>query len=81
VSSTVMQIARRWLLDCGHPRECGICGLAEVGGGPLLCVDHNHETGQIRGLLCSNCNVGLGMFADSPARLDQAAAYLRKAAA
>lgn len=41
-----------------------------------LCVDHNHKTGEIRGLLCSNCNSGLGMFKDSIAYLLKAVGYL-----
>lgn len=38
--------------------------------------DHDHETGAFRGYLCTNCNVGLGMFKDDPETLRAAAAYL-----
>lgn len=51
---------------------CAICG-EELP----LCVDHCHETEQVRGLLCAGCNLGLGAFRDSPAALLQAAAYLQ----
>ena len=51
---------------------CAICG--EVLVQPN--VDHDHATGVIRGILCSPCNKALGLFGDSPARLQAAAAYL-----
>jgi hypothetical protein len=43
----------------------------------VACVDHCHETGNVRGLLCFACNVGLGKFHDSPALLAKAAKYLK----
>jgi hypothetical protein len=40
-------------------------------------IDHNPETGQVRGILCNSCNLGLGMFKDSPERLTFAIDYLQ----
>lgn len=53
---------------------CSICGKESD-----LVVDHCHVGGEVRGLLCSNCNVGLGMFADNPEALEAAARYIRRA--
>lgn len=43
-----------------------------------LHVDHNHQTNKIRGLLCQNCNVGIGYFKENPELLRSAIAYLLK---
>lgn len=40
------------------------------------CVDHNHATGQIRGLLCNHCNRALGLFKDNPTYMKNAIRYL-----
>jgi hypothetical protein len=45
-----------------------------------LCVDHDHGTGKVRGLLCNNCNSGIGYLRDSAALLQNAIAYLQSAA-
>ena len=42
----------------------------------ILCVDHNHETGEIRGLLCRECNVALGFFEENILVLENAINYL-----
>ena len=58
---------------------CAICEEKQSRKGRLnLAVDHSHETGEIRGLLCDPCNQGLGSFKDSPELLDKAKEYLRK---
>ena len=46
-----------------------------------LSVDHCHETGAIRGLLCGPCNTGIGMLGENPERLTAAADYLYRAIA
>ena len=56
---------------------CAICRTDEwPGKGNRPHVDHNHKTGRVRGLLCGNCNNGLGNFGEDPARLRAAADYL-----
>lgn len=56
---------------------CAICGF-RYEGGKRLAVDHCHETGQVRGLLCISCNRGIGMLKDSTALLNKAIEYLRR---
>jgi hypothetical protein len=43
-----------------------------------LVVDHNHETGKIRGLLCHHCNLAVGWIRDDPDRALRAAEYLQR---
>lgn len=57
---------------------CAICGRPEMNNkNKVLCVDHNHETGEIRQLLCGACNSGLGHFKDDKILLEKAIKYLK----
>lgn len=70
-----------------YETQGGLCGICEC---PLdfmglrenhmksACVDHCHTTQQIRGLLCRNCNLGIGHFEDNLASLEKAIAYLKR---
>src|SRR5689334_8320610 len=57
--------------------KCAIC-LAEFGDKLKPQLDHSHATGKIRGLLCRNCNLGIGLFRDNPEFLNSAREYLSK---
>jgi hypothetical protein len=67
-------------------RQAGCCAICEdpilVAGAPgdgargSAQVDHDHDTGKVRGLLCRSCNVGIGNLGEDPERLMAAAAYL-----
>ena len=55
--------------------KCAICG-SVLDGGRRTHVDHYHFDGTIRGILCNDCNLGIGHFKDSPTLLIKAAEYL-----
>lgn len=56
----------------GQGDKCAICVLPDRD----WVVDHDHRTGAVRGILCRQCNLGLGGFRDSPDSLMNAARYL-----
>lgn len=61
--------------------KCAICRIEEADAPKaVLHVDHIHGTDIIRGLLCANCNLALGLFQDDPLRMQAAIGYLRRAA-
>lgn len=78
--TTEAEYNRNWAAQNG---VCAICGNPETAMGrggyeKKLAADHNHATGQARGLLCYKCNNGIGYFQDRPDLLDAAAEYLRR---
>jgi hypothetical protein len=64
-----------------HHGACDICGGTPQDGDRRtvrLCIDHDHVTGEFRGLLCAACNIGLGKFKDDPQILAAAIEYLNQ---
>lgn len=57
--------------------SCKICSKTNPNG-DSLAVDHCHDTGRIRGLLCNKCNVGLGCFNDKTDLLQRSINYLNE---
>jgi hypothetical protein len=55
---------------------CAVCKQEDPVKGRALAVDHNHKTGKVRGLLCSKCNKGIGLFKESPELIEKAIKYL-----
>ena len=61
--------------------KCGICGKPPSGtwhGDRMLNVDHDHQTGAVRGLLCNKCNRGLGILGDTVERITAVLKYLER---
>lgn len=56
---------------------CAICGQPDPTPGRRLAVDHDHQSGAVRGLLCGKCNKGIGLLGDSEEGLLKALAYVR----
>lgn len=57
---------------------CAICGGRDSYGRKRLAVDHDHQTGIVRGILCYKCNTGIGLFLHDPTILRKAIVYLRR---
>lgn len=63
----------------GQGGRCKICGTDQPGGQyKVFHVDHSHETGAVRGLLCNNCNAMIGFAKEDPAIMQAAIAYLAR---
>ncbi len=58
------------------PQYCNICGTEEEGRGYSMNIDHDHQTGKVRGLLCNSCNRGLGLLGEG--NLSAAISYLNQ---
>jgi len=59
--------------------KCDMCGVSkEAYSIRGLCVDHDHKTGKVRGLLCTGCNTGIGSLKEDIELLLKAVEYLRK---
>lgn len=59
-------------------RCCKICKQHESGFKKSLAVDHDHKTGKVRGLLCSNCNTALGLLKENLDLFENAVRYLKE---
>ena len=57
--------------------KCAICQRDRSVFAKDFVVDHHHESGKVRALLCPACNTAIGLFGDNPEILDRAAAYIR----
>jgi hypothetical protein len=58
--------------------SCGICDIHKDDYPKEFCVDHCHITGKVRGLLCNNCNSGIGFFKEYEHVMKKAIQYLKK---
>jgi uncharacterized membrane protein YqiK len=66
------------MLDA-HGHKCAICGYSDKSQPKFFpMVDHDHESGKVRGILCSNCNMAIGKMKDNPELLKRAAEYLER---
>jgi transcription elongation factor Elf1 len=83
---TAKRLARRYGLDlktyksmlAAQSGKCAICNRDGSEFSRRMAVDHNHKTGAVRGLLCTNCNTVLGKMNDNPALFLKAAEYLNE---
>jgi hypothetical protein len=64
--------------DVMSKAQGGRCAICRRTPNRVLAVDHSHSTGEVRGLLCTACNIGISYFEDEPEWLRQAAVYLQK---
>ena len=67
---------RQSLLDT-QGGKCASCG-GTLFGGQQTHIDHNHQTGQVRGILCHGCNTALGLLGESVERIYALASYVQR---
>lgn len=82
-----MQLRKNWLwklygltveqYDAILARQGGVCAGCR-GSEVVLCVDHDKETGEVRGILCRNCNTGIGALRHDPGVLRRLVRYLER---
>lgn len=65
-------------IKTSRPQLCECCGRTDKRGFQL-CLDHDHDTHELRGWLCSECNTGIGKLGDNILGLERALSYLRSA--
>ncbi len=71
-----IDLAQYQLMQSEHNSCCAICGLSENDLGYSLCVDHNHVSGAVRGLLCKPCNLVVGNSQENKSTLLKTIEYL-----
>ncbi len=57
--------------------QTGLCAICKSTP-DKWCIDHCHDTGRVRALLCGKCNTGIGMLRDNPELMELAAEYVRR---
>jgi hypothetical protein len=76
IPSRIKRLHRR--PEPGSLFTCPICTKTTIAGVSKHVLDHNHETGKVRGYLCESCNTGIGRFDDSPILLQRAIVWLNE---
>src|ERR1700678_3644221 len=69
-----LSLEERASIKKAHSGICEIDACLQLA----VVIDHDHDTGKYRGMLCRNCNSGLGMFRDTPAVMRGAATYMER---
>ncbi len=69
-------LAQESALVEAHQGLCAVCDMSLSEGYRNQCIDHDHKTGEIRGLLCRRCNMALGLLDESPAIVKSLHRYL-----